>query len=1562
MSHTRRAPNQAGAQDYSAVPQSPTKASNRASGSRRHTQPVTRNVSVRSNRQSLPTARGAIAAGVATGAIGGGYGPYSYHPDNGRDAGVHNGTRFSTSPSEQSVVPQSEKPPVQTTSTVPQYLWDKDPDLDDALHNPDIRGRGDNSFTIFSWRGWANASMLVILVVGLITLFAGYPVFSYYTSQHPKVTGFNLGGINSTGQIPDLPGMPTLIDSQTPQSAYTRVGSDGKKYNLVFSDEFNTDGRTFYPGDDPYWEAVDLHYWPTGDLEWYSPDAITTENGKLVITLTEESFHDLNFKSGMMQSWNKLCFNTGYVEVSVSLPGSTFPNQTATNGAPTAAATGGDGGGPLSYLPGQRLSACTCPGSDHPGPSVSDGRGVPEIDILEAQVDTSVLQGQVSQSFQLAPYNYQYQFNNASPATTIVNSSITSLNTYKGGVFQQAVSAVSFVDSANYNDQGYAAYGYEWFFDQNNRQNGYITWYSGGAQTWTVTSASIGADPVSQVSARLIPEEPMYLILNLGMAPGFQKQDFKHLVFPSKMYVDYVRVYQRQGTKNGITCDPPNHPTTAYIANHLQAYSNPNLTTWAQAGNTFPRNSLYNGYSRRDASNSSFGDSRWKSNPTPITVPSNTILRSRMTVKPSGPSLGAMGKSRPGGNPTASRTLTSATPNAPRRRKVDHEIAGVPRTKGSSSGTQPWSNRSNYIDLVEEEDLGLPIHRREPQKSIDLLDDEDAPADQASLRKHDHKPPHLRVDHRVGHDDELDYVTSASEGSKSKSQFSVVKDGEATKALEEAIGLTSDPISDSSSPPRGFVREQVKKIDKNTPHLDLRKPPPKEPKRVMKSMKPKGRAEESNVRAEAKYSEPPYNVVKLTTAKSAEASIAGGSLARFVKGDPSMKGEVVCWFDEKNDKAYDAFIRWLKKWDVKCSSIRGKSAVDAMWQTQETMIEELARNTSLRSSPIPNQTAVPRSGPTKCDIEDEATPPPVEAISLNISTSSFRSATNKGSKDVLRRSGRRRPSPPFDPEEVILCYPQGVPGAVNIKNSDYRRLRPGEFLNDTLIEFGLKLWLAKLREVNPEVASQVHIFSSFFYHLLDNKIPDEGYESVRKWTAKIDIFKKKYIIVPINDDSEQHWYLAIIYQPEYIITPPKTESKSSTSKDVSESAFASGSSPLTSPPPSERSSSPLSRHVLTEPPSNIPSPMQTEDAEADPLNLREEQSVSEGLLLLDSSCATELEPTTSHALIMPATETAHDALNSMEVVSDQTLEELSSGMEVDAMSIVSSRSPSAAQDTDSVVHDVDMDAPRGINSAEARELDRVGVPDSESPILPANFYASGPTSRRMGKRKAISNQAAICKDDVSASTSMSELSNGSDANPTVPLDNPDRTFIFTFDSLGTDRPATIERLANYLKKEAQDKLQKSDTNDPVGMKAQVPVQPNFFDCGLYLLHFTDVFMSDPEKYSRIIRARQEKGVPVRSRSRELDWKYNPSMNLREQWRLKIDQLSAEWKKDRIAKEEAKRKEAAENPAVEVIPSSDDDIDIVSTSISTQSKTKKGGKRKPSPTKPKREGAKRLRGG
>jgi beta-glucanase (GH16 family) len=58
-----------------------------------------------------------------------------------------------------------------------------------------------------------------------------------------------------------------LIDPDTPKEFMSRVAADGTKEVLVFSDEFNTDGRTFYDGDDPFFQAVDIWYGATQDLE-----------------------------------------------------------------------------------------------------------------------------------------------------------------------------------------------------------------------------------------------------------------------------------------------------------------------------------------------------------------------------------------------------------------------------------------------------------------------------------------------------------------------------------------------------------------------------------------------------------------------------------------------------------------------------------------------------------------------------------------------------------------------------------------------------------------------------------------------------------------------------------------------------------------------------------------------------------------------------------------------------------------------------------------------------------------------------------------------------------------------------------------------------------------------------------------------------------------------------------------------------------------------------------------------------------------------------------------------
>jgi beta-glucan synthesis-associated protein KRE6 len=97
--------------------------------------------------------------------------------------------------------------------------------------------------------------VLVVVVIALITLFAGYPLITHFT-RHREA--WQAAITNGTGQVPSLPNLPSLIDPQTPSEFLTRTGFDGEEYELVFSDEFNTDGRSFYPGDDPFWEAVDL--------------------------------------------------------------------------------------------------------------------------------------------------------------------------------------------------------------------------------------------------------------------------------------------------------------------------------------------------------------------------------------------------------------------------------------------------------------------------------------------------------------------------------------------------------------------------------------------------------------------------------------------------------------------------------------------------------------------------------------------------------------------------------------------------------------------------------------------------------------------------------------------------------------------------------------------------------------------------------------------------------------------------------------------------------------------------------------------------------------------------------------------------------------------------------------------------------------------------------------------------------------------------------------------------------------------------------------------------------
>jgi beta-glucanase (GH16 family) len=498
-------------------------------------------------------------------------------------------------------------------------------DGDDVVYKPKLR-------EYFEPKQIVSAIGGVFLILGLLCVFIILPILTFHTklflpttfSDYPAGTSPAWAHVNNNTYSLLKNARTSLVDPDTPQIAKTRKSTfDGSTLNLVFSDEFNKNNRTFYPGDDPYWTAPDMWYGATQDMEWYDPDAVTTRDGTLQLKLDAFPNHGLQYRSGMLNSWNQLCFKGGVFEVSVSLAGPSgvpglwpgvwtmgnlgrpgylsttdgvwpytynscdlgiTPNQSSPDG--------------LSHLPGQKLSSCTCKGSEHP--SAGTGRGAPEIDILEGSVDPNNRIGVVTQSFQVAPFDVFYRPN--AEFMAIPNYDTTQMNSYCGGPFQQAVSGTTLVNNNWYDGLQYQKYAFEYI---PGTSNGKIAWFVGEDPTFIMDGRAIG--PNGNVAARQVSQEPMSIILNLGISGSWSEILIGDLKFPTIMHIDYVRIYQKPGQVS-VTCDPPGYPTTDYIKEHPAAYLNPNFTVcsfsfleelkpqlkvlqkWEQTGYSWPKN------------------------------------------------------------------------------------------------------------------------------------------------------------------------------------------------------------------------------------------------------------------------------------------------------------------------------------------------------------------------------------------------------------------------------------------------------------------------------------------------------------------------------------------------------------------------------------------------------------------------------------------------------------------------------------------------------------------------------------------------------------------------------------------------------------------------------------------------------------------------------------------------------------------------------------------------------------------------------------------------------------
>jgi len=361
----------------------------------------------------------------------------------------------------------------------------------------------------------------------------------------------------------------TPSESRTTKSVYSK---DKRQFELVFSDEFEQDGRNFNDGNDPRWTALNKNDYTNQAMHYYRHDNANTENGLLKIKAEQKdnayrAFNDekrffyndvKHVQSGMLQSWNKFCYTGGILEISAKLPGSPrigglWPALWLLGNLARATYVGSSEYiWPYSYNKcdetnrlSQAISACSR--VNHFGLQEFRGRGAPEIDLIEAMQgeadpmqSTSITKPYQSCSFQVAPgtdvdrpifgeipqQGHWYSgldYNNGTITKSELNPffyGVQLKHTLKAYSYQtDALSANRNLNSSHYTSQH--KYRLEWDPPEEDGTGGWIRWYTDDQLVFGIPGSSL------QRSGTEIPSEPMYILMNLAVSPtwGFTCPD-----------------------------------------------------------------------------------------------------------------------------------------------------------------------------------------------------------------------------------------------------------------------------------------------------------------------------------------------------------------------------------------------------------------------------------------------------------------------------------------------------------------------------------------------------------------------------------------------------------------------------------------------------------------------------------------------------------------------------------------------------------------------------------------------------------------------------------------------------------------------------------------------------------------------------------------------------------------------------------------------------------------------------------------------------------------------------
>lgn len=104
---------------------------------------------------------------------------------------------------------------------------------------------------------------------------------------------------------------------------------------------------------------------------------------------------------------------------------------------------------------------------------------------------------------------------------------------------------------------------------------------------------------------------------------------------------------------------------------------------------------------------------------------------------------------------------------------------------------------------------------------------------------------------------------------------------------------------------------------------------------------------------------------------------------------------------------------------------------------------------------------------------------------------------------------------PYPPQEIL-----SEDFNISITREHMATLLGLNWLNDEIVNFYMELIVQRSKE--KETLPSVHAMNTFFYP----KLSRQGYNSVRRWTKKVDIFAKDMVLYPIH--LGVHWCLAVI--------------------------------------------------------------------------------------------------------------------------------------------------------------------------------------------------------------------------------------------------------------------------------------------------------------------------------------------------------------------------------------------------------------------------------------------------